>query len=168
MLHQPSKIQTTKATICRPALDNIHIQTDRQTDRQTFKLKKRGIITGANLPLLIRLSVSSLSTTANHNFLNSPVEKAPQKEGPPLPETLANPYLQPEDANNINKQDKKPIEDCGEGGKKKKTDRDRDRGRNKETYMRTEEQPKPSDVHAAQTLLLWPLQAGRRQRAWVA
>jgi hypothetical protein len=23
-------------------------------------------------------------------------------------------------------------------------------------------------VHAAQTLLLWPLQAGRRQRAWVA
>ncbi len=34
--------------------------------------------------------------------------------------------------------------------------------------MRTEEQPKPSDVHAAQTLLLWPLQAGRRQRAWVA
>jgi len=57
-----------------------------------------------------------------------------------------------------------------ERGKKRETDRDRDRGRgrNKETYMRTEEQPKPSDVHAAQTLLLWPLQAGRRQRAWVA
>jgi hypothetical protein len=69
---------------------------------------------------LIRLSVSFLSTTATHNFLNSPVKKAPQKEGPPLPETLAHPYLQPEDANNINKQDKKPIEDCGEGGKKKK------------------------------------------------
>jgi hypothetical protein len=164
MLHQPSKIKTTKATICRPALDNNHIQTD----RQTFKLKKRGIITGANLPLLIRLSVSSLSTTATHNFLNSPVEKAPQKEGPPLPETLANPYLQPEDANNINKQDKKPVEDCGEGGKKKRN-RQRQRQRQKQRDLHENGRAaQPSDVHAAQTLLMWPLQAGRRQRAWVA
>jgi hypothetical protein len=118
-----------------PAIENTnnksnHLQTssrqqshtDRQTDRRTFKLKKRGIIIGDNLPLLIRLSVSSLSTTATHNFLNSPVEKAPQKEGPPLPETLANPYLQPEDANDINKQDKKPIEDCGDKKKQKHTE----------------------------------------------
>lgn len=140
MLHQPSKIKTTKATICRPALDNNHIQTD----RQTFKLKKRGIITGANLPLLIRLSVSSLRTTATHNFLNSPVEKAPQKEGPPLPETLANPYLQPEDANNINKQDKKPVEDCGEGGKKKRN-RQRQRQRQKQRDLH-------ENGRAAQTL----------------
>jgi hypothetical protein len=141
MLHQPSKIQTTKATICRPALDNIHIQTD----RQTFKLKKRGIITGANLPLLIRLSVSSLSTTATHNFLNSPVEKAPQKEGPPLPETLANPYLQREDANDINKQDKKPIEDCGEGKKKRNRQRQRQRQRQKQRDLH-------ENGRAAQTL----------------
>jgi hypothetical protein len=59
-----------------PAIENKnnksnHLQagTPQQshTDRQTFKLKKRGIITGANLPLLIRLPVSSLRTTATHN-----------------------------------------------------------------------------------------------------